>query len=166
MSDHWHHTLHQAAAKAEGWDIFEVGPDPHAPYEVQRYDEDAILPDDWTAHSRVLRGAEAGVSHCVAALTFIARHSPAEYDNMLERDAEGFYEDYSIDGPLNFEIAEEPAPGTVRVITPFRGVDELRHLAPDMASAEAWLASNRYSGARLDVVGAPASSPDALGEPA
>lgn len=94
MTDQWHHTPHQAAAKAEGWDIFGVDRGPQTQFEIQRYDEDEILPDDWTAHSRVLRGAEAGLSHCMAALTFIARHSHAEYDNMIERDAEGLYGDY------------------------------------------------------------------------
>lgn len=94
MTDQWHHTSHQEAAKAEGWDIFEVGRDPDTQFEIQRYDEEELLPDDWTAHSRVLRGAATGVPHCAAALTFIARHSPAEYDNMIERDAEGFYAAY------------------------------------------------------------------------
>lgn len=94
MTDHWYDTPHQAAAKAEGWDIFEVRSDSHSPFEIQRYDEDAILPDDWVAHSRVLRGAAIGVPHCVAALSFIARHSPSEFEDMLEREAEGFYAAY------------------------------------------------------------------------
>lgn len=64
---------------------------------------------------------------------------------------------YSIDSSLHFEV-EEPAPGTVRVLTSFQGVDELRHLAPDMPSAEAWLASHGYSDARFEIVEA---GPDA-----
>ena len=56
---------------------------------------------------------------------------------------------------LNFEIAEMPLPGSVRVLTSFGDGDELRHLAPDMASAQAWLAAHRYSHARFDVVPEP-----------
>lgn len=94
MSSLWYKTLHQSAAQAEGWDIFEVRNDRHPPFEIQRYDEDAVLASDWVAHNRVLRGAEAGVPHCCAALAFIARHAPAEYNELLERDQEGFYDDY------------------------------------------------------------------------
>lgn len=73
---------------------------------------------------------------------------------------------YSVNSKLNFEIVEEPQPGAVRVLTSFQGVDELQHLAPDMASAEAWLTEHRYSGARLEIVGEQASPPDAFGEAA
>ncbi|RIA37380.1 hypothetical protein DFR49_3264 [Hephaestia caeni] len=60
---------------------------------------------------------------------------------------------YHVTSPLHFEIVEQPAPGMVRVLTQWEGVDELRHLAPDMATAQSWFASHRYSNARFEVVG-------------
>lgn len=62
---------------------------------------------------------------------------------------------YSVESDLHFEIVETPKPGMVRVLTSFAGRDELRFLAPDMVSAEAWLEQNRYSNARFEVVGDP-----------
>lgn len=59
---------------------------------------------------------------------------------------------YDVTSRLLFEIIERPKPGMVRVITRWDGTDELKHLAPNMAAAEAWLANNRYSNAILDVV--------------
>src|SRR3546814_7678725 len=60
---------------------------------------------------------------------------------------------WHVTSPLHFEIVEQPAPGMVRVLTQWEGVDELRHLAPDMATAQSWFASHRYSNARFEVVG-------------
>lgn len=59
---------------------------------------------------------------------------------------------YSVESPLNFEIIDTPKPGQVRVLTTFRGKDELRHLVADMASAEAWMRDNPYSGMRAEIV--------------
>lgn len=59
---------------------------------------------------------------------------------------------YDVSSCLLFEIIERPKPGMVRVITRWNGTDELKYLAPDMATAEAWLAGNRYSNGILDVV--------------
>lgn len=52
---------------------------------------------------------------------------------------------WHVTSPLHFEIIEQPADGMVRVLTQGEGVDELRHLAPDMAAAQSWFASHRYS---------------------
>lgn len=60
---------------------------------------------------------------------------------------------YHVTSPLHFEIVEQPTPGMVRVLTQWEGVDELRYLAPDMATAQNWFASHRYSNARFEVVG-------------
>lgn len=60
---------------------------------------------------------------------------------------------WHVSSPLHFEIVEQPAPGMVRVLTQWEGVDELRYLAPDMATAQGWFASHRYSNARFEVVG-------------
>jgi len=59
---------------------------------------------------------------------------------------------YSVESLLNFEIIDTPKRGQVRVLTTFRGKDELRHLAADMASAEAWMRDNPYSGMRAEIV--------------
>jgi len=59
---------------------------------------------------------------------------------------------YSVESPLNFEIIEMPKLGQVRVLTTFRDKDELRHLAADMPSAEAWMRDNPYSGMRAEIV--------------
>lgn len=60
---------------------------------------------------------------------------------------------YTTDSALAFSIEQPPAPGTVQVVTDFAGGVELRHQAHDRAAAEAWLARNRYSDARIVVVG-------------
>ena len=60
---------------------------------------------------------------------------------------------YHVTSALHFEIDEQPTDGMVRVLTQWEGVDELRYLAPDMATAQRWFASNRYSNARFEVVG-------------
>lgn len=59
---------------------------------------------------------------------------------------------FQVTSELDFEIVKLPAPGSVRVLTIIGDGEELRHLAPDLASAKAWLATNRYSNARFDVV--------------
>jgi len=59
---------------------------------------------------------------------------------------------YLVTSALWFEIEKAPEPGMVRVLTQWEGVDELRHLAADQTSAEAWLAAHRYSNARFETV--------------
>jgi hypothetical protein len=59
---------------------------------------------------------------------------------------------YQISSPLNFEIIEVPQAGMVRVLTAWNDTTELRHLAANMAAAEAWAETHRYSGMRFDVV--------------
>ena len=59
---------------------------------------------------------------------------------------------FLVTSSLQFQIVEMPSPGSVRVLTAFGDSEELRHLAPDMASAQAWLAAHHYSNARFDVV--------------
>ena len=46
------------------------------------------------------------------------------------------------------------------------GEDALRHLAPDMATAEDWLSSHHYTGARLEIVGEHEASAETLGQAA
>jgi hypothetical protein len=62
---------------------------------------------------------------------------------------------FSVGSSKAFSIVETPRPGMVRVLTGNGGDEELRYLAPDMASAERWMASNRYSGMRAEVVAEP-----------
>lgn len=54
---------------------------------------------------------------------------------------------------LRFEVLELPTPGTVRLLARHGAREELRHLAPDMAAAEEWMARNRYSNLVVEVVG-------------
>ena len=62
---------------------------------------------------------------------------------------------YSVDSPLDFEIAEAPKPGMVRLLTPIGNHEELQHLAADMGAAERWMATHRYHNIRAEVVGDP-----------
>lgn len=62
---------------------------------------------------------------------------------------------YSVESTLHFEITETPRPGMVRVLTSLGGRDELRFLAQDVRTAEAWLERNHDSNARLEIVGDP-----------
>jgi len=59
---------------------------------------------------------------------------------------------YTIDSALQFEIAEQPKAGMVRIISRRDGREELHHLAPNIAAAEAWSAAHRYHGAVMEVV--------------
>lgn len=59
---------------------------------------------------------------------------------------------FSADSGKPFEILDTPTPGSVRVLTGIGDREELRFLAPDMTSAERWMADNRYTGMRVDVV--------------
>lgn len=59
---------------------------------------------------------------------------------------------YGLDSDLQFEIVETPKPGSVRILTSVDGRDELRHLASNMAAAEAWMNANRYSNMRAEIV--------------
>lgn len=59
---------------------------------------------------------------------------------------------YSCEDDAPFEIVETPKPGMVRVLTGHGSREELHFLAPDMASAERWMASNRFGEMRVEVV--------------
>lgn len=59
---------------------------------------------------------------------------------------------YSVESNLYFKIAETPKPGMIRVLSSFNGRDELRYLAPHMAAADEWMARNRYSNMRAEIV--------------
>ncbi len=62
---------------------------------------------------------------------------------------------YSVESSLHFGIAQTPKPGLIRVLTSFNGRDELRYLAPHMTAAEEWMARNRYSNMRAEIVSHP-----------
>lgn len=59
---------------------------------------------------------------------------------------------YFVTTDLRFEVLELPQPGMVRVLTRWQGKEELRHLATDMAAAQAWAEQNRYSNMVLQPV--------------
>lgn len=54
---------------------------------------------------------------------------------------------------LRFEVIARPAPGMVQVMSRWNGRDELKHLAPDMAAAQAWMANNGGSNLLTEIVG-------------
>ncbi len=60
---------------------------------------------------------------------------------------------HSADSCLDFEVAEEPTPGQVRVLLDFGGNTELLHLAASVTAAELWIAKEGYRNARLEFVG-------------
>jgi hypothetical protein len=60
---------------------------------------------------------------------------------------------YQVTTDLRFEIVEQPLPGMVRVISRWNGRDEFKHLAPDMAAAEAWMQTSGYSNLVAEVIG-------------
>lgn len=62
------------------------------------------------------------------------------------------YRSYMVHTALHFQIIERPAPGTVQILTRLGDQDELLHLAPSQADAEAWLATHRHSDAHLNTI--------------
>lgn len=46
---------------------------------------------------------------------------------------------FEVTSSLNFEVADLPKPGMIRILSDFNGMSQLVHLAPDMATAQAWL---------------------------
>lgn len=60
---------------------------------------------------------------------------------------------FLVTSALRFAIADLPKPGAVRVVSPSGGSEELRHIAPDMAAAQAWRAEHHYRDARFEIVG-------------
>jgi len=67
---------------------------------------------------------------------------------------------------LRFEVIEQPAPGMVRVLSRDDKREELHHLAENMAAAEAWMASNRYLTAVVEIVGEEGAGADPVGRAA
>lgn len=77
-----------ALFQAEGWEIFEASgsvqnDNGDRPFQLQRLDEEAILPDDVTAWAIVLRRAHGGSEPHQKALNFLREHSPAEFEAII-----------------------------------------------------------------------------------
>lgn len=60
---------------------------------------------------------------------------------------------YQVTTNLHFEVVERPKAGMVRVLHRWNGRDELKHLAPDLATAEAWIAENGSTNLITEIVG-------------
>jgi hypothetical protein len=58
---------------------------------------------------------------------------------------------FNVTNPLSFSVIDLPKVGMARVVTVWEDVDEMRHLAPDLAAAEAWLASHHWPNARIEI---------------
>lgn len=59
---------------------------------------------------------------------------------------------FDVNSALQFQIAELPRAGMVRVLSRFNDTDHLIYLAADMASAEAWLQAHHHASAVFDLV--------------
>ena len=59
---------------------------------------------------------------------------------------------FFVTSALDFSVVELPRAGMARVVTSWEGVDELRHLASDLAAAETWLTSHHWSNVRIEIV--------------
>ena len=57
---------------------------------------------------------------------------------------------HNLDSALNFEVMSLPKAGSWRVVQSYGETVELLHIAADRTAAEAWLATHRYSGARIE----------------
>lgn len=68
---------------------------------------------------------------------------------------------FMIDSALRFAITKLPAPGSVAVLTKFKDVAELHHIAPSRQAAESWLHSNPYTDAYLEPITLTAPHPAA-----
>ncbi len=68
---------------------------------------------------------------------------------------------FMLNSDLKFSIAQLPAHGSVAVLTKYRHVAELHHIAPSKQEAESWLHSNPYTDAYLEPIALTAPHPSA-----
>jgi hypothetical protein len=80
-------SCYEADCDKRGWSIFECPGSDHAPYELQRLDDDdePRFADDVAAWQAVNYGSAIHDEACVAAVAFLFAFSPEEYDRV--RDA-------------------------------------------------------------------------------
>lgn len=72
---------------------------------------------------------------------------------------------FPLDSDLRFAIVEHPPLGAVRILQDMGENAELLHLATSREAAELWLATNRYSRARIEDVSADEAAADAIEVP-
>lgn len=63
-----------------------------------------------------------------------------------------FHRFFQATSALDFEIAELPPPGSIRILRPYGDSEELEYLASDAAAADVWLALNHLAKVRLETV--------------
>lgn len=82
MADHQDHTseFENAQAYREGWAIFDCDGSDNGRWQLCRIDEDEIFATDEAAWRHVWTHAEAGSAYHQAALAYLKRHNPGEYD--------------------------------------------------------------------------------------
>jgi hypothetical protein len=69
------------------------------------------------------------------------------------------FETFRVTSPLQFEVTRTPPVGSVRVLSiESTGTSELIHLAPDQASADAWIARNGCMNVHTERCAAPAGA--------
>jgi len=59
---------------------------------------------------------------------------------------------YQVTTALRFEIIERPKPGMARVLCRWNGRDELKHLAANLAEAQAYMRTSGYSDLIAEIV--------------
>lgn len=81
MTHHDEPDFDNGQAHAEGWGIFDLCEEGRTdPYQLQRVDEDARFASDDEAWRHVAARAAEGSTYHSAALDFLRRSSPGEYD--------------------------------------------------------------------------------------
>lgn len=68
-------------ANDEGWGIFDCTGSAGGPWQLQKIDEDAIIPDDEAAWRLVVN---SNVPHHRAAVEFLRIHNPLEYNTIMK----------------------------------------------------------------------------------
>lgn len=67
----------------EGWAVFDSAGSANGPWQIQRFDEEAIFDDDTAAWCWVWAQACRGSEPHVAALAFVAEHNPQEFESIV-----------------------------------------------------------------------------------
>lgn len=71
-------------AGEEGWGIFDCEGSENGPYQLQRFDEEAIFEDDAQAWKFVADKAKAGSEYHVSAFAYLKANNPIEYDSITK----------------------------------------------------------------------------------
>jgi hypothetical protein len=71
-----------AAARLEGWDVFDAHTETGVEVQLQRLDEEEKFPDDADAMAHVMRRANEGSDLHRRAVAYVRQENPGEYAKM------------------------------------------------------------------------------------